>query len=62
MKLRTIAKAPSCSKTLAIGFFKKKKETATDDAIKNLLTKLVVRIGSHENSQFVCPIIVVTKS
>ena len=57
----TTEKEPSCSKTLAVGF-SREEETATNDAIKKLLTSCVIGKRSHENREFVFAVICVTKA
>ena len=61
LKLGIIEKALSCSESLAIGF-SKEEETEIYDAIKELLTKCVIRKHSHENGEFAFPAIYVTRA
>ena len=57
----TIEKEPSRSKTLATGF-SREEEIATNNAVKKLLTKWVIGKRSHENREFVFPVICVGKA
>ena len=51
LKLDIAEKPPSCSESLTIGFCREE-EVATDDAIRELLTKWVLPICFHEYEEF----------